>query len=111
MSIAGSVKAGKVTLSGSNSVIEVGNDNNTGVLEVGSLDLKGGKLVLDPEYGQPSTIVAITDVTNETDGVVSVGGDIGVGKNSILAVGTTADEAKALLNKLDFFDGRFIKGS
>ena len=109
MSIAGSVKAGKVILSGSNSVIEVGNENNTGVLEVGSLDLKGGKLVLDPEYGQPSTIVAITEVTNETDGVVSVGGDIGVGKNSILAVGTTADEAKALLNKLNFFDGVSLK--
>ena len=109
MSIAGSVKAGKVILSGSNSVIEVGNENNTGVLEVGSLDLKGGKLVLDPEYGQPSTIVAITEVTNKTDGVVSVGGDIGVGKNSILAVGTTADEAKALLNKLNFFDGVSLK--
>ena len=109
MSIAGSVKAGKVILSGSNSVIEVGNENNTGVLEVGSLDLKGGKLVLDPEYGQPSTIVAITEVTNETDGVVSVGGDIGVGKNSILAVGTTADEAKALLTKLNFFDGVSLK--
>ena len=109
MSIAGSVKAGKVILSGSSSVIEVGNENNTGVLEVGSLDLKGGKLVLDPEYGQPSTIVAITEVTNETDGVVSVGGDIGVGKNSILAVGTTADEAKALLNKLNFFDGVSLK--
>ncbi len=105
----GSVKAGKVILSGSNSVIEVGNENNTGVLEVGSLDLKGGKLVLDPEYGQPSTIVAITEVTNETDGVVSVGGDIGVGKNSILAVGTTADEAKALLTKLNFFDGVSLK--
>ena len=39
---------GGVSLSGSNSVIEVGNENNTGVLEVGSLDLKGGKLVLDP---------------------------------------------------------------
>ena len=111
MSIAGSVKAGKVTLSGSGSdkVITVGNDNNTGVLEVGSLDLKGGKLVLDPEYGQPSTIVAITEVTNKTDGVVSVGGDIGVGKNSILAVGTTADEAKALLTKLNFFDGVSLK--
>ena len=109
MSIAGSVKAGKVILSGSNSVIEVGNENNTGVLEVGSLDLKGGKLVLDPEYGQPSTIVAITEVTNKTDGVVSVGGDIGVGKNSILAVGTTADEAKALLTKLNFFDGVSLK--
>ena len=113
MSIAGSVKAGKVTLSGSGSdkVITVGNDNNTGVLEVGSLDLKGGKLVLDPEYGQPSTIVAITDVTNSTDGVVTVGGDIGVGKNSILAVGTTADEAKALLSKLNFFDGVSLKES
>ena len=109
MSIAGSVKAGKVILSNSDSVVEVGNENNTGVLEVGSLDLKGGKLVLDPEYGQPSTIVAITEVTNETDGVVSVGGDIGVGKNSILAVGTTADEAKALLTKLNFFDGVSLK--
>ena len=109
MSIAGSVKAGKVILSNSDSVVEVGNENNTGVLEVGSLDLKGGKLVLDPEYGQPSTIVAITEVTNKTDGVVSVGGDIGVGKNSILAVGTTADEAKALLTKLNFFDGVSLK--
>ena len=107
--ISDTVIADKVTLSGTNSVLSVGDSANTGLVEVGTLDLKGGKLLLDPAYDQPSTIVALKDVTDTTKDVVSANGDIGVGMNSILAVGTTADEAKALLTKLDFFNGEALK--
>ena len=109
--VSDTVIADKVTLSGTSSVLSVGDSANTGLVEVGTLDLKGGKLLLDPAYGDDvtATIVALKDVTDTTKDVVSASGDIGVGMNSILAVGTTADEAKALLTKLDFFDGKSLK--
>ena len=109
ITVSDTVIADKVTLSGTSSVLSVGDSANTGLVEVGTLDLKGGKLLLDPAYDQPSTIVALKDVTDTTKDVVSANGDIGVGMNSILAVGTTADEAKALLTKLDFFNGEALK--
>ena len=109
ITVSDSLTADKITLSGSNKSVTVGNEQDTGFLEVGTLDLAGGKLLLDPAYGAPATIVALKDVTDETKEVVSANGDIGVGQNSILAVGTTADEAKALLTKLDFFAGKSLK--
>ena len=109
ITVSDSLTADKITLSGSNKSVTVGNEQDTGFLEVGTLDLAGGKLLLDPAYGDPATIVALKDVTDETKEVVSANGDIGVGQNSILAVGTTADEAKALLTKLDFFNGVSLK--
>ena len=109
ITVSDTVIADKVTLSGTSSVLSVGDSANTGLVEVGTLDLKGGKLLLDPEYGDDATIVALKNVTQGLNDVVSANGDIGVGKNSILAVGTTAAEAKALLTKLDFFDGKSLK--
>ena len=109
ITVSDSLTANKITLSGSNKSVTVGNEQDSGFLEVGTLDLAGGKLLLDPAYGAPATIVALKDVTDETKDVVNANGDIGVGQNSILAVGTTADEAKALLTKLDFFDGKSLK--
>ena len=107
--VSDTVIADKVTLSGTSSVLRVGDSANTGLVEVGTLDLAGGKLLLDPAYGDDATIVALKDVTDETKDVVSASGDIGVGMNSILAVGTTAADAKALLTKLDFFSGASLK--
>ena len=107
--VSDSLTADKITLTKTSSSITVGNEQDTGLLEVGTLDLAGGKLLLDPAYDQPSTIVALKDVTDTTKDVVSANGDIGVGMNSILAVGTTAADAKALLTKLDFFNGEALK--
>ena len=109
ITVSDSLTANKITLTNTSSSIKVGNEQDSGFLEVGTLDLKGGKLLLDPEYGDDATIVALKDVTQGLNDVVSANGDIGVGKNSVLAVGTTADEAKALLTKLDFFDGKSLK--
>ena len=109
ITVSDSLTADKITLTNTSSSIKVGNEQDSGFLEVGTLDLKGGKLLLDPEYGDDATIVALKDVTDETKDVVNANGDIGVGKNSVLAVGTTADEAKALLTKLDFFSGVSLK--
>ena len=109
ITVSDSLTADKITLTNTSSSIKVGNEQDSGFLEVGTLDLKGGKLLLDPAYGAPATIVALKDVTDETKDVVSASGDIGVGMNSILAVGTTAADAKALLTKLDFFSGASLK--
>ena len=109
ITVSDSLTADKITLTNTSSSIKVGNEQDSGFLEVGTLDLKGGKLLLDPEYGDDATIVALKDVTQGLNDVVSANGDIGVGKNSVLAVGTTADEAKALLTKLDFFSGVSLK--
>ena len=109
ITVSDSLTANKITLTNTSSSIKVGNEQDTGFLEVGTLDLKGGKLLLDPAYGDDATIVALKDVTQGLNDVVSANGDIGVGMNSILAVGTTAADAKALLTKLDFFSGVSLK--
>ena len=56
------------------------------------VNLKGGMILVDPAWGKASSNVAVADLDGETVGaedVVSLGGKIGVGQNSYMAIGTT----------------------
>ena len=72
------------------------NQTGTGYLEAASFTLAGNDLVVDPAYGQRTSIAAIKgfadEVSSETDAGV-VDGRIFVGQNAALDVGTTASIA------------------
>ena len=81
------------------------NLENGGVLAVGSqsdvtggttlaaqtVNLNSGMLLIDPAWGEASSNVAVADLGAETGGaedVMTLGGKVGVGQNSYLAIGT-----------------------
>ena len=72
------------------------NQTGTGYLEAASFTLAGNDLVVDPAYGQRTSIAAIKgfadELSSETDAGV-VDGRIFVGQNAALDVGTTASIA------------------
>ncbi len=98
-SITGELKADKLEFATAAAQLAVGEGADNGLLEVKSLDLNGGKLVLDPEFGTPASVAAISQPDAAPDDIVYVkaNGDIGVGKNSVFAVGLTADAALEVL--------------
>lgn len=87
-------KVNVATLTGANGkTIAVGSDTDTKggtTLTVGSLNLAGGSLFIDPAWGLASSNVAVGSFT---DGAatpdLSINGDVGVGMNSMAAIGTT----------------------
>ncbi len=76
-----------------NKTIAVGNDVDSKggtTLTVGSLDLKGGNLFIDPAWGLASsnvTVANFADAADPTD--IKINGNVGVGMNSMAAIGTT----------------------
>ena len=104
-SITGSLKADSLVLANTKT-LAVGEGADNGLLEVKSLDLKGGKLVLDPKFGTPASVAAIDQPDAAPDDIVYVkaNGDIGVGKNSVFAVGLTADAALEVLRSNGYLD-------
>lgn len=59
-------------------------------LTVGSLDLAGGNLVIDPAWGLASSNVAVGSFADSATGTdYSINGNVGVGMNSMAAIGTT----------------------
>ncbi|MDY0260747.1 MAG: autotransporter domain-containing protein [Desulfovibrio sp.] len=82
------------TLTGAaNKAISVGNKTDTvggTTLTVGDLNLNGGSLLIDPAWSQASSNVAVgafTDSAAQPD--LSINGNVGVGMNSMAAIGTT----------------------
>ena len=104
-SITGSLKADSLVLANTKT-LAVGEGADNGLLEVKSLDLKGGKLVLDPEFGTHASVAAINQTSAAPEDIVYVAasGDIGVGKNSVFAVGLTADAALEVLRSNGYLD-------
>ena len=104
-SITGSLKADSLVLANTKT-LAVGEGADNGLLEVKSLDLKGGKLVLDPEFGTHASVAAINQTGAAPEDIVYVAasGDIGVGKNSVFAVGLTADAALEVLRSNGYLD-------
>ncbi len=98
----GLFQAQNVVLGSNANVFAVGSDTTaenqtgTGYLEVASFTLAGNDLVVDPAYGQRTSIAAIKgfadELSSETDAGV-VDGRIFVGQNAALDVGTTASIA------------------
>ena len=79
--------------------------NGTGYFEVGTLDLNGGVLAVDPAYGQDTSVAAVKqfkdsqNYTYEWNDVGVVNGQLLVGKNAALGIGATLDETRAAIAK------------
>lgn len=83
--IAGSLKlAADKTLT-----VGTGDDTVGGTtLSAKHIDLNGGKLLVDPAWGLASSNVAVENLSSGGATDVVVNGDVGVGRNSYLALGT-----------------------
>lgn len=74
-------------------------ESSTGHLEADRVDLKGGSLFIDPDYGKPTTIAVIkrfgekptsTDPNKDPVDVGTIKGKLIIGKNSALFAGSDA---------------------
>ena len=92
VSVAGSLKATALKLDSTDKQISVGNDDSTGFLEVGSLNLNGGKLLLDPAWGEKASLAFVDKSDTDT---VDVSGSVGVGQNAAFFGGLASDSAAA----------------
>ena len=85
---------GTLKLDGADSVLAVGSQSDaTGgtTLAAQTVNLNSGMLLIDPAWGEASSNVAVADLGAETGGaedVMTLGGKVGVGQNSYLAIGT-----------------------
>lgn len=112
LSVLGNVETDSLTAADSSSVIAVGResytdengntvDSATGSLQVGTLELNGATLFVDPDYDRKVSMVAITGEANsssadgsvKTDANGKLDGNLVVGKNSAVAWG---EDLKAL---------------
>ena len=110
LSVLGHIETGKLTAADSSSVIAVGResytdengntvDSATGSLQVGTLELNGATLFVDPDYDRKVSMVAITGEANsssadgsvKTDASGKLDGNLVVGKNSAVAWGEDLD--------------------
>ena len=85
--------AGSLTLDGSNKLLTVGSGSDTAggtTLSAKHIDLNGGMLLVDPAWGLTSSNVAVASMgsTPPATADVIVNGNVGVGRNSYLALGT-----------------------
>ena len=85
---------GTLKLKGADSVLAVGSQSDkTGgtTLAAQTVNLNSGMLLIDPAWDKDSSNVAVMDLGAETGGaedVMTLGGKVGVGQNSYLAIGT-----------------------
>ena len=114
LSVLGHVESDSLTAADSSSVIAVGResytdengntvDSATGSLQVGTLELNGATLFVDPDYDRKVSMVAITGEANDSssDGSVKadssgkLDGNLVVGKNSAVAWGEDLEALQA----------------
>ena len=100
--VVGELTAGATTLSNGSSLsaeklimsgdLTVGSNADTKggtTLMVDALNLSGNDLLIDPAWGTASTNVAVGSFTGTTVADVEINGNVGVGMNSMAAIGTT----------------------
>ena len=113
--IAGSVQAGAISSSGgmdvtgtilaesislaANKNLKVGDASSSGLVEVETLNLNGGMLLIDPDWNQNASFVAVKGNVKIPD-VIKVSGSIGVGRNSVGVIGAGNQEAQDALSRL-----------
>lgn len=89
----GSVDAGALVLTGISSKLTVGDANDSvggSTLVVNRLVLNGGSLLVDPAWGTASSNVAVGTFADSASGNdYEINGNVGVGMNSMAAIGTT----------------------
>ena len=109
MDVTGSVYANYISLGAGNN-LTVGDATSTGYVEVESLNLNGGMLLIDPAWSANSSFVVVTgaqsaNTNNPGDDTIDVSGSIGVGQNSVGVFGTTNVEARESLIRLGLLNG------
>ena len=98
------VNAESLTFTGDSGILSVGQaqgeeqESAGGSLHLTTLDLNGGMLLLDPDYGSPAAFTTV--IGADTEDFVSTAGSVGVGQNSVFVSGMAKDEAQSLLAKL-----------
>ena len=83
--------AGSLTLGGATETLTVGTGDDTvggTTLSAKHINLAGGTLLIDPAWGLASSNVAVENLSAGGATDVVVNGDVGVGRNSYLALGT-----------------------
>ncbi len=119
----GFLKAKDIELSGDTTTLYIGSEtlkdasgdqpnyeSSTGYLEADRVDLKGGSLFIDPDYGKPTTIAVIkrfgdkpasSDPNKDPVDVGTINGKLIIGKNSALFAGTDAsvEQMKAFIKR------------
>ena len=101
---------GNLVAADKDTLIQVGRDKSgsvasqTGSLEIDNAVLNGATVFVDPEYGQPTALVAIASASggevgqSGSDNVVGTfDGNLVVGKNAALGVGTTVSELQTAI--------------
>lgn len=119
----GFLKAKDIELSGGTTTLYIGSEtlkdgsgdkpnyeSSTGYLEADRVDLEGGSLFIDPDYGKPTTIAVIkrfgdkpasSDPNKDPVDVGTINGKLIIGKNSALFAGSDAsvDQMKAFIKR------------
>lgn len=116
----GFLTATEVNLKDKASTLYIGNDSisegdnkrssATGYAEIDNLNLKGGTLFVDPDYGHRTSVAAVSHFGNKVTDAKNAGtveGKVVVGKNAALATGVDVD----VLGMMDFIDRYQIGGS
>ena len=116
----GFLTATEVNLKDKASTLYVGNDSisegdnkrssATGYAEIDNLNLKGGTLFVDPDYGHRTSVAAVSHFGSKVTDAKNAGtvdGKVVVGKNAALATGVDVD----VLGMMDFIDRYQIGGS
>lgn len=101
---------GNLVAADKDTLIQVGRDKSgnvagqTGSLEIDNAVLNGATVFVDPEYGQPTALVAIASASggevgqSGSDNVVGTfDGNLVVGKNAALGVGSTVSELQTAI--------------
>ena len=84
-----SLSAEKLTMSGDLTVGSNADTKGGTTLVVDALNLGGNDLLIDPAWGTASTNVAVGSFAGTTAADVEINGNVGVGMNSMAAIGTT----------------------
>ena len=97
--------------SGSLFVGKDGTDTSAGFLEVGTLALKGGNLIVDPEWNADASVAHIKSMGGNggSGDAIQLDGKLGVGKNSVLGFGfDSAQDVKDLFTTYGYMtaDGK-----
>ena len=100
LQVNGELSAKSLTLA-SGKTLAVGQDgeeSKSGLLDVGTLNLAGGSLIIDPAYREKASVGYIKGASasqSDTDLEINVNGNVGVGQNAIFVAGMRNDEAAA----------------
>ena len=99
LDILGGAQVDVGTLSVTSAVDVVVGDSNAGATVLADkFVFKGGKLVVDPEYGNPASKIVVGNISEKAEDTdAKLNGDILIGKNSVVSIGYSQTEFKDVM--------------